>query len=228
MLRLAALTLAAVLVVSVAVSEAAFRTPMAPAQRLLPASQTPTVFMKDVHLEGGRTATLPIIVEGLTDGLSGYTLSVSSPNASVEIITARSRALRSPLSTISTSTSQADISGVDLFNAVGASQRAVELATVQILGISAGEAVLALTVSQMDDDAGFAMPPNVISAPAPLQWDTEPELIEALLRALDAAVAGLMATKEGEPAERRRPTLIAVMPRGPTAHARKVRCSRSR
>ncbi len=113
----------------------------------------------------GNTATVPITLDEVPQGLSGYELTVHLANPAVaEIVAVDFPSWASVHGTSDLPKDRVSMRAVDLSEQVGPSETSIPLATLTLKGISAGSTTLGITVNQMDDDEGNIValtPPEV-------------------------------------------------------------------
>ena len=107
----------------------------------------------------GDSITVPISIDGLTNGLSGFTLALESSNAAlIEIVSANVDSTNFPLATIEITPTQALISAVDLLNNISKNATSTHLVDVILVANTLGEPWISLDITRVDDDDGFPIP----------------------------------------------------------------------
>ncbi len=111
----------------------------------------------------GETGETNLILDSAPEGLSGYTLTITTDNSNVATVVSATFPDWVQLSDMELTSSGYQIKGIDLEDKLTAGASGIVLATLQVKGVSDGSVTLNVIPGQMDDDGGDAI--TVTSTP---------------------------------------------------------------
>ncbi|GAB3017166.1 hypothetical protein [Natronobiforma cellulositropha] len=118
------------------------------------ADGAPTISVSDADVDPDGTATVDLTISEAPNGLSGFTVNVSTDGA-VEITDAAvDDVFGLGGATIADDGSEVGLTAVDINRDVGPTDDPVHLATLELRGVDPGDGTLEVTVNAIEDDEG--------------------------------------------------------------------------
>ena len=145
------------------------------------AAPNSTLIVGTTQVASGDTISIPMTIDSLPTGLTGYDIDIEVANPAIAVITGVifSSVFVLTSDSIESDGSGARVIGVDLGSPglVGPGDTGVELVTLRVQGLVEGVTSINVTLNRMDDDEGNVIAPALVSGS--VQVLNSPQLVNA-------------------------------------------------